>query len=237
MNNEPGRKNQPRTRLLALHFLNDILSVVAAGIAMFWSAGRVDWWPAWAVIVVWLAVFAAMDILLLRLAPELMAERLSPPRGAKSWDRVILSILRLVQLTRYILAGLDQRYGWTGGFPLSAQLAALAVCVLANALFIWAMASNNFFSQVVRIQVERGHSVATQGPYRFVRHPGYTGLILFEFALSTLLSSWWALLAGGICAILILLRTVLEDRTLQVELGGYAEYARQVRFRLVPGLW
>jgi protein-S-isoprenylcysteine O-methyltransferase Ste14 len=225
------------TKVVALYFLDQILSIVGVGVALFWSAGRIDWWPAWAAIAVWLACLTAMDIIILRFNLELMAERLAPPRGAKSWDRAILSILRLTQLVRYILAGLDQRYGWTGDFPLAAQIAALIVCVLSYALFTWAMASNIFFSQIVRIQSDRGHAVATNGPYRYVRHPAYVGMILFELALSTLLASWWALIAGGLCAILFIPRTALEDRTLQAELTGYVDYARQVRYRLLPGIW
>lgn len=116
-------------------------------------------------------------------------------------------------------------------------MAALGVCILATGLFVWAMASNRFFSQVVRIQSERGHAVATGGPYRYVRHPAYIAMILFDLALSTLLASWWAVIAGGVCALLLILRTALEDRSLQAELGGYAEYARRVHYRLVPGVW
>ena len=111
------------------------------------------------------------------------------------------------------------------------------MCVLGYALFVWATASNTFFSQIVRIQSDRGHAVASDGPYRYVRHPAYVGMILFELAMSTLLASWWALIAGGLCAILLILRTSLEDRTLQAELTGYVDYARQVRHRLLPGIW
>ena len=225
------------TKLIALFILDQILSIVGAGVALFWSAGRIDWWSAWAALAVWLAWFAATDIILLRFNPDLMAERLAPPKGAKTWDKAILSILRLTQLVRYILAGLDQRYGWTGGFPLAVQMAALTVCVLSYALLAWAMASNTFFSQIVRIQSDRGHAVATAGPYRYVRHPAYVGMILFELAMSTLLASWWAIIASGLCAILLILRTALEDRTLQVELTGYVDYARRVRYRLLPGIW
>jgi protein-S-isoprenylcysteine O-methyltransferase Ste14 len=225
------------TKVIALYILDQILSIFGVGVALFWPAGRIDWWPAWAAIAVWLVWFTAMDVIILRFNPELMAERLTPPKGAKTWDKVILSILRLTQLVRYILAGLDQHYGWTGGIPLSAQIAALTVCILSCALFVWAMASNTFFSQIVRIQSDRGHTVASGGPYRFVRHPAYVGMILFELAISTLLASWWALAAGGLCAILLILRTALEDRTLQIELNGYMDYARQVRYRLFPGIW
>jgi len=224
-------------KLIALHFLNEILGVAGMGVALFWSAGRMDWWPAWAAIVVWLAWYTAMDIIVIRFNPDLIAERLTPPKGAKAWDRAILSVLRLIELARYILAGLDQRHGWTSDFPLSAQLIGLTVCVLSAALFTWAMASNIFFSQIVRIQSERGHAVVTNGPYRYVRHPGYVGMILFEFAISTLLASWWALIAGGLCAILLIIRTALEDRTLQAELTGYVDYAHRVRYRLLPGIW
>jgi protein-S-isoprenylcysteine O-methyltransferase Ste14 len=225
------------TKIIALYILDQILSIFGISVALFWSAGRIEWWPAWAVIALWLASFTAMDILILRINPDLMAERLAPPKGAKTWDRAILSILRLTQLIRYILAGLDQRYGWTGDFPLAAQIAALMVWVLSYALLLWAMASNTFFSQIVRIQSDRGHAVATHGPYRYVRHPAYVGMTLFELAISTLFASWWAVIAGGLCAILIILRTALEDRTLQAELTGYADYARQVRYRLLPGIW
>ena len=226
-----------KTKLVILYILDQILGIVGMGVALFWSAGRIDWWPAWAAIAVWLAWFTAMDIIILRFNPELMAERLIPPKGAKTWDRTILSILRLMQLVRYILAGLDQRYGWTGGFPLAAQISALTVCILTSGLFSWALASNIFFSQIVRIQADRGHAVATNGPYRYVRHPGYIGMILFEFGISALLASWWALIAGGLCAILFIIRTALEDRTLQTELTGYVDYAHQVRYRLLPGIW
>jgi protein-S-isoprenylcysteine O-methyltransferase Ste14 len=226
-----------KTKLVILYILDQILGIVGMGVALFWSAGRIDWWPAWAAIAVWLACFTAMDIIILRFNPDLMAERLVPPKGAKTWDKAILSILRLTQLVRYILAGLDQRYGWTGGFPLAAQIAALMVCVLSYTLLIWAMASNTFFSQIVRIQSDRGHTVATVGPYRYVRHPAYVGMIMFELAMPTLLASWWAIIAGGLCAILLILRTALEDHTLLAELTGYTDYARQVRYRLLPGIW
>ena len=222
---------------IPLHFLSDLISLVTIGGVLFWSAGRVDWWAAWAVLAVWVIWFAAMDFVLLRLSPDLMAERLSPPKDAKPWDRALVSILRLTELARYILAGLDQRYGWTGSFPLSAQMAGMSLCVLGGGLFFWAMASNGFFSQVVRIQTDRNHTVASTGPYRRVRHPGYLGMILFEVGLSTLLGSWWAILTAGLCAVLLVVRTALEDRTLQAELPGYAAYARQVRYRLIPWVW
>jgi protein-S-isoprenylcysteine O-methyltransferase Ste14 len=225
------------TRLIAIYFLDEFLGIFGMSVALFWSAGRIDWWPAWAAIAVMSVCMTAMGIVIFRYHPDLLVERLRPPKGAKSWDRAILSLLRLTQLARYILAGLDQRYGWTGGFPLAVQIVAIAGRVLGYALLEWALASNGFFSQVIRIQSDRGHVVVTGGLYRYVRHPGYVGMILFEVAMSTLLASWWALMAGGLCAILWIVRTALEDRALQAELPGYVDYSRQVRYRLIPGIW
>ena len=224
-------------RRIALYILGQILSIFAAAVAMFWSAGRIDWWPAWGVVAVWLVWFTAVDYVILRLSPGLMAERMAPPAGAKAWDRIILSLIRLIELARYILAGLDHRYGWTGDYLFTAQVIALLACLLSTALFAWAMASNTFFSQVVRIQSDRGHVVMTDGPYRFVRHPSYAGTIFFELAISVLLASWWAIIAGGLCAVLFIVRTALEDRLLRAELTGYKEYALRVRYRLLPGIW
>jgi protein-S-isoprenylcysteine O-methyltransferase Ste14 len=225
------------TKLVIRYAIREALGLVVMGVALFWPAGRIDWWPAWAAIAVMLAWISATAVVILRVNPDLLAERLGPRRGAKPWDTAIMSILGITQLGRYILAGLDQRYGWTGGLPLAAQIAALIVCILGYALVVWATASNAFFSQIVRIQVERGHTVARGGPYRFVRHPAYLGAILYELAVPILLASGWALTASGLNAVLLVLRTALEDRTLQAELSGYGDYAGEVRYRLLPGIW
>jgi protein-S-isoprenylcysteine O-methyltransferase Ste14 len=224
-------------KLIARYAIRETMGIIILGVALFWPAGRISWWQAWAAIAVMLAWSAATAIVILRFNPHLLAERLGPRPGAKAWDTAIMSLLGLTQLARYIVAGLDQRYGWTGGFPLAAQLAALAVCVLGYALVVWATASNAFFSQIVRIQSERDHAVVTGGPYCYFRHPAYLGAILYELAVPVLLASWWAFIPSILSTILLILRTALEDRTLQVELAGYAEYTDQVRYRLLPGIW
>jgi protein-S-isoprenylcysteine O-methyltransferase Ste14 len=225
------------TKLIVYYIVGEILSLLGMGVALFWSAGRIDWWPAWAALGVMLVWMIGMAIINFR-NPDLMAERLKPPKDAKQWDTIIVVTIRLTTLARYILAGLDQRYSWTGGFPIAVQIAALIVCALGyDVLFVWASASNAFFSQVVRIQSERGHTVATGGPYQYVRHPAYIGGILYELGVSVLLASWWALIASGLSATLLVLRAGLEDRTLQVELPGYADYVQKVRYRLIPGIW
>jgi protein-S-isoprenylcysteine O-methyltransferase Ste14 len=225
------------TKLIARYTLRETMGIVVMAAALFWSAGKFTWWPAWAALIVMLAWIIATAIVINRFNPDLLAERLGPRRGAKGWDTAIMSILGLLQLVRCIAAGLDQRFDWTGGFPLAVQLIALIVCASGYALFVWATASNAYFSQIVRIQHERGHTVVTGGPYHYVRHPGYLGAILSELSMAILFASWWAIWVSALAAILLILRTALEDRALRNELTGYAGYALQVRHRLLPGLW
>ena len=225
------------TKLAVRYAIRETLGLVVIGVALFSSAGQIDWWPGWAALAVMASWITATAIIVFRFNPSLLAERLGPRQGAKPWDMGIMSVLGLTQLVGYIVAGLDQRYGWTGGFPLIVQITALTICVLGYALFVWATASNPYFSQMVRIQSERGHTVITGGPYQHVRHPAYVGAILYELAVPVLLASWSALAISGICALLLILRTALEHHILQAELTGYADYSRQVHHRLVPRIW
>jgi protein-S-isoprenylcysteine O-methyltransferase Ste14 len=129
------------------------------------------------------------------------------------------------------------RFGWSGNVPLPVYPTAAFVWVLGFALISWAMASNRFFSTVVRIQQEREHAVVTAGPYQYVRHPGYVGFTVMMLVTPLLLGSWWALIPVACAIVVIIVRTALEDRTLQTELAGYSDYAQRVRYRLLPGVW
>jgi protein-S-isoprenylcysteine O-methyltransferase Ste14 len=140
-------------------------------------------------------------------------------------------------LAALIVCGLDKRFGWTGMMPLAVQLLALMFGGLGFALIMWALASNPFAAVYARIQEERGHAVAMTGPYRFVRHPFYTGVLAYALSLPVALGSLWALFLGALVAILFIVKTALEDHKLQVELDGYREYTRHVRYRLLPGVW
>ena len=211
------------------------LSVAAI---LFVSAGRLDWVMGW----VFAGLYAAFDIatalVLIPRSPELLIERVRIHQGTKGWDKVLLRIAAgYLPMASWIVSGLDVRFGWSPQISPGLQIAGLAITALGFAVVVWAMASNAFFSVTVRIQEERGHTVATGGPYRYVRHPGYVGAILFQVATPVLLGSLWALIPAGLSAPAYVVRTALEDRTLREELPGYAEYAQQTRYRLLPGVW
>jgi protein-S-isoprenylcysteine O-methyltransferase Ste14 len=224
-------------KMAARYFIRELLGLFVMGSALFLSAGTLNWWPAWAALGVMLAWILATAFVVFVLQPDLLAERLGPRKGAPAWDTILLSILGMLQLLRYCIAGLDHRYGWTHAFPWEALLLALLVCILGYALLVWATTVNPFFSQVTRIQAERGHTTVMSGPYQRVRHPAYLGAIAYEFAIPFLLASGWALLVSAACIFLLILRTSWEDSFLQKELSGYAEFSKKVRYRLIPGIW
>lgn len=217
--------------------VRETMGLIVMGVALFWPAGTLRWWPAWALLAITVAWTVATGIVIIRVHPALLAERLGPRKGSKPWDVAIMAILGITQLARYVIAGFDHRFGWTPLYPLAAQLIALVLCIAGYSWFTWAMAANAFFSQTVRIQSEREHRVASGGPYCYMRHPGYAGAILFELASPVVLASSWALLTGLLGALLLVIRTALEDRTLRAELPGYADYASRVPYRLLPGGW
>ena len=136
-----------------------------------------------------------------------------------------------------IVAGLDERFGWSPQIPLTPRLVALAVMVSGYVVGTWAMAVNRYYSAVVRIQKDRGQIVVTDGPYRFVRHPSYATGIVSSLMIPILLGSLWALIPTSLVAVVTVIRTALEDRTLLEELDGYKGYAARVRYRLLPGIW
>jgi len=218
--------------------IREAMGTTMAGVALFWAAGTLAWPMGWVVLCIYAAWVVGMATVLVTLQPELIAQRLGPQKGAKRWDLAVLGVLAMANLARLILAGLDFRYGWTSpAFPLSVTITAATLAAAGYAVFVWATASNAFFSLQVRLQGDRGQSVATGGPYRFVRHPGYAGALAFEVFAPVALGSWWAMLPSLIGVIALLVRTALEDGTLQTELPGYPEYSRATRYRLVPGIW
>lgn len=211
------------------------LLVLEAAI-LFVSAGRLDWLWAWVFLGLYMVGIVVNAFFMFRYSPETIARRASA-EGVKSWDKIVSGLWTVMGLVQLIIAGLDERYGWSNPLPLPVHVIAMALFVIGFALFSWAMISNAYFATVVRVQQAKGHTVCTTGPYRFVRHPGYVGAILQALALSFLFGSLWALIPGVISGLLMVIRTALEDRTLRQELAGYAEYAQRVRYRLLPTIW
>jgi protein-S-isoprenylcysteine O-methyltransferase Ste14 len=172
--------------------------------------------------------------------PGLMAERVNLKKAAdvKAWDKVLSPLMAVsVGFPLVIVAGLDHRFGWSPAFPLWLNGLGFILIAIGYAMAVWALVENRFFSSVVRIQTERRHVVCDSGPYQFIRHPGYAGNILPLPGIVLALSSVWTLIPAAVALTIAVIRTSLEDQTLQEELPGYKDYARRVRYRLFPGIF
>jgi protein-S-isoprenylcysteine O-methyltransferase Ste14 len=207
------------------------------GAIFFISAGRLDWLAAWIYLGIYAATVAVNTTILLPRNPEFIAERGKEKQDTKGWDKTVTSIAGVFMIVGLVVPGLDVRFGWSSSFPTTWHIIGFFVFVAGCALFSWAMISNEFFKTKVRIQKDRGQTVATTGPYHYVRHPGYVGMILQLLATPIALGSWWGLIPAFCAAGMFVLRTALEDRTLLEELNGYHNYAEHVRYRLLPGIW
>lgn len=204
---------------------------------MFLSAGTLNWLLAWVYTVITVLSFLTVGMWAARKNPEIINERGRKPENTKSWDKVFGAIYAPMLFLIPAIAGLDFRYGWSGNISQNISIFSYIGIIPALILPYLAMAENKFLTTTVRLQEERGHYVVSTGPYRFVRHPMYTGAILAHLLTPLALGSWWAFVPGGIATLALIIRTALEDKTLQQELPGYQEYTQKTRYRLFPGIW
>ncbi len=224
----------------ASHWLRLILIYLLIPLILFGFGWDLGWWQAWVFSLLILAAGVGGRIWAEWRHPGLLMERVKfdTAVGVKPWDKILAPLMSIsVSFPLVIVAGLDHHYEWSPAFPLWSNLLGLLQVGFGYAFAVWALAENRFFSSVVRIQTDRGHVVCDTGPYRIVRHPGYLGNILPLIGIVLAMSSAWTLIPSAVAFVIALVRTELEDRTLQDELPGYRDYARRVRYRLFPGIY
>ena len=219
-------------RLVSVYLLIPLILLICGG--------DLSWWQAWLYSLLIVVAGIGGRIWAEQRHPGLMAERqkIENIQNAKPWDKVLAPLMAVsIGYPMVFVAGLDHRYNWSSEFPLWLIVIGFILISFGYAFAAWAVAENRFFSSVVRIQTDRGHMVCDSGPYRFVRHPGYAGNILALFGIVLALGSVWTLIPAAVASIIAVIRTVLEDRTLKEELPGYRDYARHVRYRLIPWIY
>ena len=202
--------------------------------------GDLGWWQAWLYAPLILGAGLGGRLWAERRHPGLTADRQDRAnfRNAKAWDRVLAPLMAVsVGYPLVIVAGLDHRHGWSPDFPLWLNAAGFVLIALGYTFSSWALAENRFFFSAAIIRTDLGHVVCDSGPYRFVRHPGYAGSIVPLFGIVLALGSVWTLIPAAAATLVSVVRTELEDRTLQDELPGYRAYAQRVRYRLLPGIY
>lgn len=214
-----------------------VLSFFILGGLLFGFAGTFNWERGWIFIFTFFIYIVVNLVILLKVNPEVIEERSRFHRDAKKWDMILMSIGSIFILGTLVVAGLDEKNKWSELSGVVWLYLGVFLFVIGNLYILWAMAVNKWFSKLVRIQSERAHRVVTEGPYSHVRHPGYVGWAVMWIAIPLILGSLWAFVPAVLSVVLIVIRTSLEDKTLQSELPGYMEYVSKVKYRLIPKLW
>ncbi|MFC1642792.1 methyltransferase family protein [Myxococcota bacterium] len=217
-----------------------VVAYLLIPLILFMCGWDLSWWQAWIYSTLILAAGIGGRLWAEKQHPGLTAERqsINSIQNAKAWDRVLAPLMEVsVGFPAVIGAGLDHRFNWSPEFPLWLSVVGFVFITSGYAFAAWAFVENRFFSSVVRIQTDRGHGVCDTGPYRFVRHPGYAGNVLPLFGIVLALGSVWTLIPAAVTTIITVIRTALEDQTLQEELSGYRDYAQRVRYRLIPWIY
>jgi protein-S-isoprenylcysteine O-methyltransferase Ste14 len=198
-----------------------------------------DWWEAWVYAIIAILGFAISRFLAAQRHPDLLAERARflQHEDAKPWDKYLSPLVGLGGGLIPLVAGLDALFEGSTPFSQSVKILALVIILVGYTLASYALIVNRFFSGMVRIQSDRDHKVVSSGPYRWMRHPGYAGALLTYLATPFFLDSRWSFLPVIFITIILVIRTSLEDKVLQDELTGYRDYAKRVRYRLLPGIW
>jgi protein-S-isoprenylcysteine O-methyltransferase Ste14 len=213
-----------------------ITSLVFSAI-LFLSAGKTNYFQGW----IFLAtniITALLNFWTIRNDSELMTERSKVGEGAKSWDKTILGLSALVYILNVVVAGLDSgRFQWSPNFHWSVYALGVVLTIVGQVVFLIARKENKFFSSIVRIQTDRGHTVCDTGIYKIVRHPGYLGMTISLASIPLITGSIWSTIPTAIAIILLFIRTYLEDEALKKELPGYTEYAQKIRERIIPNIW
>lgn len=218
-------------------FVQFAFSVTIWGGLLFWAAGTLLWIRAWIHLGLWVVTLMINFMILLHSNRAVLLVRLKRQRVREKFDKILLSLSLPVTLAIPVVAGLDAvRYQWSY-LPIWAMYPGVVLHVAGDAFLLWAMIVNPYLEKTVRIQNERGHQVITTGPYAFVRHPMYVGTTFLFAGIPLVLGSWWMFVPVGVISLILVIRTVFEDRMLQRELPGYKDYTRRTRYRLLPGVW
>jgi protein-S-isoprenylcysteine O-methyltransferase Ste14 len=224
--------------MIAKLLLQNLIWIVAMAALLFVPAGTLHWPAAWVFLGTIAILGMSCGLWLAKTDPALLAERMRPMMQSDqpAADKKFMLAFGFVALIWFLAIGLDRRYH-ASDVPLALQALGWAMLVLSTGFIMWVMRENSFAAPVVKLQTERGHRVVSTGPYAWIRHPMYSGTILFFVGAPLLLGSWSGLAMAPLFIVLFAIRAEIEERALIAGLPGYADYTARVRYRLVPGLW
>jgi protein-S-isoprenylcysteine O-methyltransferase Ste14 len=206
------------------------------GLALFLSAGSWGFWQAWMLLAVFFIGELPTIIHLLTKDTDLLKRRLKvgPSAEKRTPQKIIMSLSRLCLIAMVLVAGFDHRLNWSR-VPAFLVIAANGVVLLGFLIIFIVFKENSFASATIEIADQQ--KVIATGPYAVVRHPMYLGVFLVNIFMPIALGSWWGWPFSLALVVLFNLRILDEEKLLGRDLPGYEEYCRNVKYRLIPGLW
>jgi len=228
---EKGLNEYGRRRLVQVFGM-----VVVYALILFVPAGTLRWWNAWVYLGLFVGAVLTAGLYVARKHPEIVNERGRPSEKTEPFDKVFAALTVPLGLGAFVVAGLDHRFDWST-VPMWMQIAGFVGLLPSVFMPYWVMAANAYAATTVRVEVDRGHHVITDGPYGYVRHPMYIAVIIGCLCDPLAFGSWWMAIPTILLALLFVWRTANEDRVLMEELPGYQAYAKQTRYRLIRGIW
>lgn len=211
---------------------------VLFALALFLPAGTPAWSAGWVFLGLFFGYSIAIFSWLYRHNPGLLQERMRlGTSDQQAWDKVLFPLIEVILLGWLVFMSLDAtRFHWSP-LPLWFQAVGILILLFSFWLLFLTFRENSYLSPVIRFQKERAQSLVSTGPYRYIRHPMYSAILVFILGTSLLLGSGLGVMVGLIGAALLARRAVLEERMLSKELPGYTDYKAKVKYRLLPYVW
>ena len=231
-----NRCNQKLNKYGKSALIKEYLARIIMVFILVLTSGTWTWINIWIYFALATLTSMLVYIFVVRVNPSLYNERGNLRENTKKWDLIWIRVYSLISYSSIIITGLDKRNNWSS-LGNEWIIPGGILIILSGVLATWAMAENNYFSSVVRIQDDRGQTVVTSGPYQYIRHPGYLGAILYYIGTPMMLDSWISFFPVIIIIVGFILRIRFEERTLKEELYGYERYSQKVEYRLIPGIW
>ena len=224
------------TSLVARATAGTLFVLIAMGALLFLTAGTLSYWQAWVYLALFAASSSAIIAYLVRKDPALLERRIRGGATAEkaTSQQIASTIASIGFIAIFAVSGLGQRFHWST-LPLTVTIAGNVLFLVGWAIVFFVFKENSFASAT--IEVASDQRVVSTGPYAIVRHPMYSGSLLYVLGTPLALGSWWGFLGVLLMMPAVVWRLLDEERFLVKNLPGYSEYEERVKYRLIPRAW
>ena len=210
-----------------------IMGILMVGALVFLPAWDIKFANGWLFMGLLFIPMLIVGVVMLIKSPALLEKRLDA-KETQNTQKGVVAFSGIIFIAGFVVAGLDHRFGGSR-VPLWAVISASVVLLVSYALYAEVMRENAYLSRTIK--VEENQQIVDTGLYGTVRHPMYAATIWLFLSIPVVLGSWWSLLCFSPYVGIIAVRIIGEEKLLDSELVGYAEYKKKVKYRLIPFIW